>query len=158
MADRTGRALGRLNPVIYFENASGDIVLPPIEMGTGPELARRCYEERYRPKGYEWREADTLPDVRRLQQRMVDKDLREKRAQGEDMMRIREQQRRATSSNLRQRMTSSDCKPFERDFIQIWLDLDDEKKKKYEQRWREYNSYIWALEQDSGTKIEDRIR
>ena len=156
--NRTGRALGTLDPVIYFENASGHILLPPVEIGHGPETARRLYEERYRAQGYEWREAGTLWDVDKLQKRLVDQGNRETRQQREVVSWHRDQGRAQVSSNLRQRMTSADCDAWERDFIRYWLELDDEKKKQFEQRFAERNQYLWAREMDSGTQVADRMK
>lgn len=155
--DRTGRALGSLNPVIYFTNAAGHVLLPPEEIGHGPEIARRMYEQRYRGQGYQWCEAGTLAEVQRLQKRMTEQEMRIRERQAFVDEREREKIHRETAGRLRQRMTSADCKPFERDFIGLWLDMQEEKRVKYTQRWREYNDYIWAVEQDSGTKVEDRM-
>jgi hypothetical protein len=157
MPDRTGRALGSLNPVIYFENAAGHLLLPPEEIGQGPAEAHRLYDQRYRSQGYQWREAGTLNDVQRLQKRLTDQEMRLREHQAEVDENAREQVHRETAARLRARMTSADCKPFERDFIRYWLEMQEEKRTKYTQRWREYNDYIWALEQDSGTKVEDRM-
>src|SRR5580698_4199308 len=77
MPDRTGRALGTLSPVLYFENASGHILLPPVEIGKGDATARKLFEERYKPQGYEWREASTLWDVDRLQKKLQEQAQRE---------------------------------------------------------------------------------
>lgn len=172
MADKTGMALGRLNPVIYFHNKNkhtisdgkvtvhlshGHFVIPPVEVGSGPGLARMIWERRYKPQGYEWCEAGTLSDVDELQERLVEQESRILEAQGVMLDNIREASRRHTSSNLRQRMISADCSPFERDFIKLWMDMDSEKRKKYTQRFTERNMYLWAREMDSGRKVEDRM-
>lgn len=157
VSDRTGHKLGTLDPVLYFENANGHIILPPAEIGQGPALARQIYETRYKKQGYEWREAGTLNDVDRLQQRLVAQESAVRAAQGERMDAVREKVRRETSSNLRTRMQSAGCSAYEREFIQLWLDMDEQKRQKFTQRWTERVEYIWAREQDSKTRVEDRM-
>ena len=171
--DKTGRAIGSLSPVIYFYNPSmttimigpmivrlgqGHILIPPCEIGHGDETARMMYEGRYKDKGYQWREAGTLNEVDRLQRMLVDQEGRILEAKGAKMDNAREIARQQSSRNLRQRMASGSCSAFERDFIRNWLDMNEEKRKKYNQRFTEYQSYLWAREQDSGTTVEDRMK
>lgn len=157
MADKTGRALGTLSAAIYFKDPKGHIVLPPMEIGQGQALARRAFEEKYRPKGYEWCEAGTLQEVDKLQAQLVDQETRVRAAQGQRLDDVREKVRRETTSDLRQRMQSSDCSPFEREFIQLWLAMDEQKRKEFTQRFTERNDYLWACAMDSKSKIEDRM-
>ena len=37
------------------------------------------------------------------------------------------------------------------------MQLSESKRDKYAQRLKEHNDYLWALQMDSGTKIEDRM-
>lgn len=173
MADKTGRSLGTLDPVVYFHNSSltvfkvdrfvtihlphGHYLMPPIGVGEGPQLARRLFEEKFKPNGYQWCEADTLSEVDTLQNRLVEQETLIMKAQGGRLDDIRTRARRETSSNLRQRMSSSDCSQYERDFIQLWLDMDEDKRKKYTQRFTERNMYLWSREMGSQTKVEDRM-
>lgn len=172
MADKTGRALGTLDPVIYFHNRkkstlteggtiihlpNGHYMLPPVEVGKGTALAKQFFEQKYRHQGYEWCEAGTLRAVEQLQGRLVEQESAILEAQGLRMDNAREASRRQTTSNLRQRMISSDCSAYEREFIQLWLQLDEEKRKKYTQRFTERNMYLFGLEMDSGTRVEDRM-
>ena len=174
MSDRTGRALGTLDPVIYFRNASlktykpdrlttvhlpyGHYILPPVEIGKGPRLARMLWEQRYKPQGYDWCEAGTLNEVDKLQEILVDQEDRINRERGQRMEGIYNAVKARTASNLRQRMISKDCTPYEKDFIQLWLMMEPEKRKKYTQRFSERIGYIWAREMDSRTRVEDRMR
>ena len=157
MPDRTGRALGTLDPVIYFENQSGHILLPPVEIGHGPALARKLWEERFKPQGYEWREAGTLSEVQRLQKRIVEQEQRILDRQGQVDYERRARVHRETASNFHRRMASSDCDPWERDFIREWLKLRDSKQDEYTRRYTERNMYLQAVEFDSNHKIEDRM-
>ena len=173
MSDRTGRALGTLDPVIYFRNRNlktywpdkitkvdlpkGHYMLPPVEVGRGPELARMLYEKRYKDQGYEWCEAGTLSAVDELQDILTDQEERILRSRGERMEMIRDAARSQTRSDLRQRMISADCSPYERDFITLYLQMDDEKKKKWREHFMVRNHYIWAREMGSQTRVEDRM-
>jgi len=173
VTDKTGFAPGTLSPVIYFHNrrkntisdgkvivhlSHGHFVLPPVEMGQGPGLARMIWERRYKEQGYEWCEASTLSDVDELQSRLIEQESRILEAQGQMLDNVREASRKATASNLRQRMVSSSCGPFEREFIQLWLSMDEEKRKKYTQRFTERNMFLWAAAMDSGNnRVEDRM-
>lgn len=157
VADRTGRALGTLNPVIYFINGAGHILLPPEEIGHGPVIARRLYEERYKHQGYAWCEAGTLADVQKLQKRMVEQEERELKKQAETTWEGQRSARERVNSNLRQRMASSDCDPWERDFIRYWLQNREDKQTEFMQRFQERNQYLWAAEQDSKTQVSDRM-
>lgn len=157
LSDRTGRALGTLDPVIYFENASGHILLAPQEIGQGINLPRRLFEERYKHQGYEWREAGTLPEVQRLQKRLVEQEQRILDKQGYVDEARRRRVHAETASSLRQRMASSSCSAWERDFIKYWLELTDSKQEEYTQRFTERNMYLQAVEFNSNHKIEDRM-
>ena len=158
MADKTGRALGTLDPVIYFQDSKGHILMPPVEVGKGPVLALKLFEEKFKPQGYQWKEAGTLQEVEKLQNQLIAQETRILQAQGQRMDNAREASRRVTSSNLRQRMASSSCSQYERDFIRLWLDMDEEKRKKYTQRFTERNMYLWGLEMDSShNDVTDRM-
>lgn len=156
--DRTGRALGTLRAVIYFENASGHLVLPPEEIGQGTMLAQQIYAERYRSQGYEWREARTLEEVDRLQGRLIQQEQGQLNYQAKVMDQQREQVRGEIADNLRQRMVSADCSAFERDFIEAWLRIREEKRKQFTDVWNQRNMYLWAREMDESTKVEDRMK
>jgi hypothetical protein len=155
---RTGYALGNLRPTIYFENASGHLVLAPEEIGMGTALARRIYEQRYSSHGYQWKETRTLNDVDILQKRLVEQEARIYAARGLSEEMSRERLWSETGDRMRARMTSAACTPYERDFIEIYLKMREEKRKVYQQRWTEYHDYLWAREMDSSTKIEDRMK
>jgi hypothetical protein len=155
--DRTGMAIGKLRAVVYFENSSGHILLPPEEIGQGLALARQMWEQRYKGQGYEWKEAETWHDVTRLQQRLQEQELKRAVEMRDRSMMSYDAVKGKIASNLRQRMQSADCDTFEREFIQHYLALAPEKRAKYEQRFTEYQAYLWAVENDAGRKIEERM-
>lgn len=112
-------------------------------------------DPRYR--GWEWREAGTLAEVDRLQKRLVDQEnVRANHMAytvGDRSRAIKD----AVADNLRQRMCSSSTSAFERDFIGLYLKLREDKRDKYRDRLTEHNWYLWAREQNSNTKFEDRM-
>jgi hypothetical protein len=157
MSDRTGFCKGTLNPVIYFERGDGYAILAPQEVGQDLSLARRIYEERYHPQGWEWREAATLQDVDRLQKKLVEQEESRLRKMADVNGFHRERAMAQTASDLRARMCSSATSSFERDFISAYLKMREDKRDKYRDRLMEHNFYLWASAMDSGTKVEDRM-
>ncbi len=158
-SERTGYALGRLDPVIYYENKKGHLILAP-----STDLARMCYEKpngagkSLRSMGYEMREAGTLAEVDRLQKRMVAQEMgtREKWAERDELTYAL--QWKATGDKLRSRMISKGCSAYERDFIQAYLSLREEKRDRHRQRWTETAMYLHARENDSGTSLVERLK
>lgn len=153
------RKFGTLEPIIYFENSRGDIVMPP-----DTPSARYFYSEKrdargltYRDHGFEWREAGTLEEVDRLQKRLNDHERRKAEAAAErDEEKYRERSRSVRDS-LYGRMVSSSTSPYEKEFIKYYLQLREEKRERHRQRFLEATSYLWAREMDKGTLPQDRI-
>lgn len=150
---RTGYALGRLDPVIYFENSDGKLVLPPTT-----EDARWIYSTRYAKLGFEWKEAGTLAEVDQLQKRLIAVEAQEMNLHlaNDDELRQRGLYREV-GERLRARMVSAATTEYEKDFISAYLMLREEKRAKYAQLFLERTSYLWALEMDSKTKATDRM-
>ena len=156
MSDRTGIAKGSLRPVIYFQNAAGQIILPPESIDE-PGIARMVYERKYSREGWQWCEAGTLAEVDQLQKRLIAQEER----RVEKMVRVdsemREQMFQYSSDVLRQRMVSSDTTPWERDYIKAYLALHEQKRAEYRDALTHHNFYLWAREQDESTKVEDHL-
>ena len=152
--DRTGIARGSLNPVIYFENASHEVILPPEEIGV-VGIARRVYEEKYKALGWQWCEAGTLNEVDALQKRLVDQELRRNERMADSHQMQREELFRRSGEVLRQIMLSSSTSAWERDFIALYLKLRDKGRDKYRDVLLQHNYFLWSREFDSTTKIED---
>jgi hypothetical protein len=158
MGDRTGFARGRVNPVIYFKDRKGTCILAPEQIGQGLALAHQIYEQRYKHEGWEWCEADTWDRVVALQEKLIEQEKDSAESTRERAMFNYDAAKAKTAASLRTRMASGDCTPYERDFIQLWFQLSPEKRKKYEQRFHEHQSYLWSVEMDAGTKVEDRMK
>jgi hypothetical protein len=157
MSDRTGMARGNLRPILYYEDASGHIVLAAHDAGD-PAQARRMYQEVYKPKGYAWREASSWPEWERLQKRLIDQEARRMEFYRDRLMTNYDTAAKLVRDAMYQRMVSTLCSNYEREFIQGWLALKEEKRSKYEQLWREHHNYLWAVEQDSGKKIDEAMK
>jgi len=95
--------------------------------------------------------------VDKLQNKLVEQENQVLARQCDRVVTQRDAVWKQIGSNLRQRMASSSCTPYERDFINYWLQMDSEKRKQFTQRFRERNAYIWAREFDSSTRVEDRM-
>lgn len=142
------RAMGTLTPIIYFVNRDGNISLPPVS---------DCPT----PRGYERREAGTLAEVDALQSRLQDQERR----QLEEEHMLDEARwgavRQRVSDNLRQRMVSADTSPYERDFISAYLELREEKRAKYQQRFScdlAARSVLEIREFDRPRTLEERLK
>jgi hypothetical protein len=160
VSDRTGIARGTLSSPIYFERSDGKIDLPVYEAGH-PELARQVFESaryKYHPtEKWEWREdCHTLADIDRLNQRLVDQEVRQNDVMYQNHVMLREMVRARVASSLRQTMCSSSTSPFEREFIQHYLNLRDQNHRdKYGQALLHHNYFLMAREYDSNTQIID---
>jgi hypothetical protein len=159
MPDQTGFARGTLSPIVYFKRGTdGYCILAPIERDKGTEVARMLYERRYK-LDWSWEEARSLDEAQDLERKLCEQAMRERQHMIDVDSSVRENVRRQTGQALYQRMVSDATNPFERDFIKCWLQLrDEEKRNKYKQRLREHNDYIFALQMDSGTKVDDRMK
>ncbi len=155
--DRTGFARGSLTPVVYFEDKDGKILMPPIQIGSDVNHARKAYDLKYAALGYEWREARTLAEVDQLQRRLQEATQREAETKLAMTDQVRDMIRKETASNLRQRMISSNTPDFERRFITAYLNLQEDKRSKHLENFKHREAFLWAREYDSGSKIEDKI-
>jgi hypothetical protein len=160
MSDRTGRAMGTLSPIIFFERADGKVDLPVFEAGH-PELARQVYESpryKYHPtEKWEWRETGhNMREVDAFQKRLTEQELRQNEVMFEGHQQLREMCRKRVAESLRQTMCSSSTSPYEREFIQHYLNLRDQPKRdRYGQELMNRNYFLMAREYDSKTQIID---
>lgn len=157
MTDKTGMCAGSLRPIIYFEAPNGYLALAAYDEGK-PELARKEYLEIYKPRGFEWREASSWPEWTKLQGRLVAQEARQQEIYRDNLMQNYDAAAKKIRDAFYQRMTSSATSQWEREFLQGWLQLKETKRAKYEQLWRERQSYLWAVEQDSNKKIDEVMK
>lgn len=156
MSDRTGFAVGRVSPIVFYDNSAGEVVLPP-----SADVARYYYSEfrdgsgrTYRDRGFELREAGTLAEVDALQRRLVERDRREAEGQVDRQEAATAEAWRRRGSDLYARMVSAATPEYEKEFIRAYLQVRDDKRARYRQAWLERQSYLWAREQDSAHAVE----
>ena len=138
MPERNAR--GTFTPVVYFENASGHLILPSS-----------ANDEKHRGwNGYVRRETGTLAGVDELQKRLEGQERREMQMRLEHDERIFAARRQKVRDTLLATMTRSTTKPFERDFIRDYLGIADERKRKFYQKHNNINAYFMAREYDDG--------
>ncbi len=157
MSDRTGFAVGRVSPIVYFDNFAGEVVLPP-DSGA----ARYYYSEfrdatgrTYRDRGYELREAGTLAEVDALQRRLVEQDRREAECAADRSEVSSAEAWARRGSDLYGRMVSAATPEYEKEFIRAYLLVREDKRARHRQRWLERQSYLWCREMDSAHVVED---
>ena len=161
--DKTGMVMGRVSPIIYFEDAGGNIMLAP-DTETANHFWRNHRDRLGRTlfdKGYDLREAGTWKDVQTLQDRLVAQEEESKRRLLENHQEVREDFRRRVASDLYAKLISSGTTEYEKEFIRAWLSLRDETKRdRYREALEQRAQYLWAVEMDSGhdSNITDRIK
>jgi hypothetical protein len=125
----TNYAMGQLNPVVYFINSTGEIALPP---STEEALKLR---DRMSKRGYEFREAGSLHEIDALQKTMWQQEyVRRTQEFGRTEASLAES-RKAVRDRLVSRMTSSSTPQYERDFIRAYLQLRDDKREQWRNRF-----------------------
>ena len=130
--------LGTLDAIIYFVNHrnpahhEGFVMLAP-------------YSDCPTPEGYSREYADTLSAVDRLQATLLEQERREWEREAINDEMIMGARQREIVDRLRQRMCSSSTTPYERDFIAAYLQLREEKRDKYRQRFSERTAYLNVL-------------
>ena len=145
------RALGTLTPIIYFIAADADasghhnIILAP-------------YSDYPTPQRHTRHEAGTLPEIDRLQRQLQDQELRKLRAENLAIERASALGRLRVYESMRARMISSDTSPMERDFIEAYLALREEKREANHRRWEAAQVYLHARENDLGDRAPDSER
>lgn len=136
------RKLGTLEPVIFFKNYR-DPAHPPGYLVLSP------YSDFPTPPGYAREYADNLPDIDKLQKTLIEQ---ERIAQESDIIYnevIMGAKRKEIYDRLRSRMVSSSTTPYERDFIEAYLMLQDEKRDRHRQRFLERVMFLHAREMDT---------
>ncbi len=144
-------AMGQLNPILYFVDSNGTVSLPPstdAALGIKSSMGKR---------GWELKEAGTLAEVDALQKRLQDQEYRENQAAMERDEMTTGQLRKQVRDRLVARMVSSSTRPYERDFIQSYLMLREEKRGEYRKKFTADVSYFMAREFNSKTHLHSII-
>lgn len=131
------RKPGCIEPVIYFRYPNGHLTLAPYSDFPTPEGAIR--------EG-----ADTLADVDRLEAilQRQERDTWEKEAERDEALLA--ERRRALRDRFSQRLASSATDEWEKEFLRLYMKLDDSKKANFRQRFLERSMYLHARHNDVG--------
>ena len=136
------RKPGTIEPVIYFRFPDGHLTLAPYSDFPTPEGAIR--------EG-----AETLSQVDRLQERLVAQERVEWEREVETDSARFQTRMDEVRDRLYARMTSSSTSEYEKEFIKLYLQLRNEKRAKYQQRWLERTAYLHARQFDIGNRRAD---
>jgi hypothetical protein len=131
------RKVGTLNPVVYFENNVGHIILP----GSRDDVNIGW-------KGYVRMEAETLPQIDRLAQRIDDQERRLLQSQLEHDEAVFSYRRGKTRESLLRTMSSGRTSEYEKDFIREYLKVSDERKRQLYSGHKRMQSFFEAREFD----------
>jgi hypothetical protein len=136
-------AVGTFDPVVYFESPTGEISLP----GTTEENQRG-------QNGWIRRQANTLKALDALQRRMEEQDRRDMRARLDRDEMVFEEKRRKTRESLLRTITKRTTSRYEREFISEYLQLSDERKRKFYNSDKAIKAYFMAREfEDCGKAL-----
>jgi hypothetical protein len=130
--------------LVYFEDRDGNISLPPTD-------DTPC------PPGYDRREANTLAEVDRLQKRLQQATyarcqqelMRDEAAFAEARERVR--------SSLTARIASAATTEYEKEFLRCYIQLREEKREKYRQRFACDTAYLEMRENDKPRNAEELL-
>jgi len=143
------RKPGCIEPIIYFVNGTD----PAHEPGF---IMLAPYSDFPTPAGYRCEAAETLPEARKLEAQLV---AQERRATELELLHDEasfQPKREAIRDKLYARMTSSATGEYEKEFLRLYMDLRDERKRrKYEELYLQRTSYLWALHHDLGSRRAD---
>jgi hypothetical protein len=134
--------LGSLEAVIYFRNHR-DPHHPPGHLMLSP------YSDFPTPSGYTREAARTLGEIDKLQFTLIEQERRECEEEILHDEAILGRKQREVTDRLRQRMVSGATTPYERDFIEAYLQLQEQKRDKHRQRFMERTMYLHARENDT---------
>lgn len=140
------RAMGTLRPIVYFENRE-DPSKPLGYVMISPETNTPNY---YVPEGYETMEAGTLAEVTKLQKKLEQQEFDERDVELEIYKQQYAEARKEKRANLVKLMLSPDTDAHDRKFIEAYLQVREDRRQKYEQRFAERHAYLNILAFDEG--------
>jgi hypothetical protein len=140
------RKPGCIEPVVYFRFPNGHITLAP-------------YSDMPTPNGAIREGADTLAQVDRLQERLLSQEKQQWEREAQRDAATFGKLEEAVRDRLYARMTSAATDDYEKEFIRLYLQLRDEKKRKrYRDLYLQRTAYLWARENDSPGRRVDQER
>jgi hypothetical protein len=131
----------------YFRNAAGDIQLPPNN---------ECYFT-FCPPGYDRFEANTLEEVDRLQKELQELTYRRQQRELEHDDATWAAARQSVIDSLHRTLASSATTNYEREFIRSYIQLREEKREKYRQRFTCDRAFLEMREMDRPRNPEETL-
>lgn len=125
--------------VIYFRYPDGHLTLAPYSECPTPDDAIR-------------EEANTLPEIDRLQKQLVQQEYERCEAEAEANESLARAGKQRVYDSLYSKLVSTATTEYERDFIREYLKLREEKRAKYHSRFQLDRAYLWARENDVGKR------
>lgn len=134
--------LGTLSRPIYFVNHTD----PSVAEGRIWLAPHSAFET---PRGWSRHECETLAEVDALQKRLTEQERRDYEREGIRAQLTFAERDRQVRDSLYQRMISSSTSAYERDFIEAWLKLrDDRKRKIYAAKLEAINMVLYSHNYD----------
>lgn len=130
-----------MQAVIYFRNY-GDHTRPHGWLVIAP------FSDCPPPPGYERDGADTLPKIDKLQATLESQERAERSADMLHDERVFGPKRDLIRQKLYSRMISSDCPPYEKDFLAAYLSHRIDRRSKWHAKYMEFQTYLHAREFD----------
>lgn len=134
--------LGSLSEVVYFKNSrdpnrpTGYLLLAP-------------YSDCRPPDGYSREVARTLNEIDRLEKTLVEQEVAQAISEHIREESILAERDRAIRDRLYSRLISNSSSQYEKDYIRLWLDLRDEKKRrKYAEIFEHRAMHLYARHHD----------
>ena len=131
----------------YFKNAAGDIQLPPND---------ECYFS-FCPAGYDRFEANTLDEVDRLQKALQRQTYERQHREWEHDEQAWAAARQRVIDSLHATLASSATTEYEREFIRAYIQLREEKRAKYRQRFICDRAFLEMREMDKPRNAEETL-
>lgn len=152
----THMAPGKIQAILYFRDKNGKIMLLPSDEET------KRFKGAMREFGYELYAAETLAEARKLQKEMQEQlyvEQQHELQKDEQMTAVRRQQIR---DRLVARRNSSACDKVERDFIDMWLVIREQKHEVFKKRFTSQIGHFDALEFDNPSQhiadLHDQVK
>lgn len=130
------RKPGSIEPIVFFKDAKGKLMLA-------------AYSAQPTPEGYSREYADTLPAARELEKRLQQQDRDEMEREGIRDLLATSARRKAVRDRMYASINSSATSEYDKEFLRLYIQLDDSKTALFEQRWLERTSYLHSLHYDS---------
>ena len=134
------RKPGTVAPVVYFRYPSGHLTLAPFTACPTPDGAIR-------------EEADTLSQIDRLVDTLRKQEYESSQREMQHDMNQFATIERSIRDRIYQRMTSSSTSEYEKEFLRLYMQLRDERKRElYRQRFLEAQWFLHSREFDLGDR------